>query len=89
MWQICFKEYDSNGMLVGLIPLKSVKVRSQWKKINAYLDACRDGIVREVQFYRNGKHYPSIVSDGTYRQFHEPITAMLPLFEYAKRVTGK
>lgn len=88
MWQICFKEYDSRGMLVGLIPIKSERVRSQWRKINAYLGACRDGMVREVQFYRGGRHFPSIVSDGVSQKFHAPIVAMMPLFEYAKRITG-
>ena len=87
MWQVCFKEYDGGGMLVGLKPVKASSVRSLWRRIDLYLSACQKGMVREVGFYRDGKNYPSIVSDGKHRQFHAPITAIMPLFGYMKRIS--
>lgn len=65
MWQVCFKEYDGGGMLVGLKPVKAARVHSLWRRIDSYLSACQKGMVREVGFYRDGKNYPSIVSDGS------------------------
>lgn len=87
MWQVCFKEYSSGGFLVGLVSCKTDKIKRQRRKIDAFLTACPKNMVREVQFYRNGRHFPSIVSDGAKRKMSSPIVAMMPLFEYAKRVS--
>ena len=87
MWQICLKEYDSSGMLVGLISCKADKIKYRWRRIDAFLSACPKNMVREAQFYRAGRHFPSIVSDGMTRKVSAPIVAMMPLFEYVKRIS--
>lgn len=89
MWQICLKEYDSSGILVGLVSCKTSKIRYRWKRIDAFLSACPHRMIREVQFCRAGKTYPSIISDGITRKASAPITAMMPLFEYAKRISER
>lgn len=87
MWQICLKEYDSTGFLVGLVSCKTEKVKYRWRRIDAFLSACPNNMVREAQFRRGGRHFPSIVSDGKTRKLSSPIVAMMPLFEYAKRIS--
>ena len=87
MWQICFKEYDGGGMLVGLVSCRTECVKRQWRRIDTFLSACPERMVREVQFCRGGKNFPSIVSNGHTRGWHAPITAMMPLFDYMKRIS--
>lgn len=84
-WNICLKEYDGNGYLISLIPCKCARIKMKYRMLDGFLSACPKGNVREVQFSRGGKNYPSLVSDGETRRFAEPIAAKLPLFEYAKR----
>lgn len=84
MWNICFREYDRDGNLTELISCKSKTVKSKWKTINSFLNACVTGKIREVQFCRAGKQKPSLISNGKEIQFAKPITAMLPLFSFAR-----
>lgn len=84
MWRICFREYDSEGNLTELISTKSVKIKSKWKTIQSYLKSCRPSFTREVQFCRNGKQMPSLVSNGETTRFEKPISALLPLFDYSR-----
>lgn len=85
-WDIVLKEYNKNGILVTLIPCKSAKIKTKWRAIDEFLNACPDGNVREIFFKRNGKIFPSLVSDGKKRMFAEPIASKLPLLEYARKL---
>jgi hypothetical protein len=85
-WEIVLKEYDSTGDLVTLIPCKSAKIKTRWRALDDFLIGCPDGNTREVRFRRNGKVFPSIISDGKRRLFAEPIAAKLPLLEYARKL---
>jgi len=84
MWSICFREYDSQGNLIELVGCKSTKIKSKFRMIRSFMAACKPGNVREVQFCRNGKQYPSLVTNGIEMKYAKPITAMLPLFDYAR-----
>lgn len=84
LWNICFREYDKRGYLLSLISCKCAKIKTKWRIIRDYLDNCPTGRVREVQYARYGKTFPSMVSDGEQLRFEAPIVAKLPLFEYAK-----
>ena len=86
MWRICFREYDDNGNLTELISTKSQNIKSRWRTINQFLRSCRPPFTREVQFCRNGKQMPSLVSNGEHIRFEKPITALLPLFDYARNI---
>ena len=86
MWNICFREYDAQGNLTELVNCKSVRIKSKSRMIRSFLSSCRKGNVREVQFCRNGKQYPSLVSNGVEAKYSKPITAMLPLFDYARNL---
>lgn len=85
LWNICFKEYDRNGYLISLIPCKCARIKMKFRAIKSFLGACPTGNVREVQFRRASKNYPSIVSDGNSSKWSAPVLAKLPLFEYCKR----
>lgn len=84
MWNICFREYNQSGSLVELVTVKSKSIKSRWKSIQSFLKSCKEGYVREVQFCRNGKQQPSLVSNGNEVKFMKPIVALLPLFEYSR-----
>lgn len=86
MWNICFREYDPKGNLTELVTCKSVKIKSKTRMIRLFMTACKPGNVREVQFCRNGKQYPSLVSNGIETKYAKPITALLPLFDYARNL---
>lgn len=86
MWSICFREYDSKGNLTELVTCKSVRIKSKTRMIRSFMTACKPGNVREIQFCRNGKQYPSLVSNGVETKYAKPITALLPLFDYARNL---
>lgn len=86
MWNICFREYDSNGNLTGLVSCRSEKIKSKSRTIRAFMTACKPGCIREIQFRKNGKQFPSMVTNGVDTKYAEPICAKLPLFEYAKNM---
>lgn len=83
MWNICFREYDGKGNLTELISVKSKKIKNRWSSIQKFLKSCGDGRTREVQFCRNSRQQPSLISSQGKIFFGKPIVAMLPLFEYA------
>lgn len=83
MWCISFREYDKKGFLTELVSCKSDRIKQRRKSICGFLDACPSGMIREIQFRRGGKTYPSIVTDGQIRRFASPIMANLPLLNYA------
>lgn len=85
-WSICFKEYDKAGILSSLISCKANRIKHKWKEIDKFLSSCPKDCIREIFFRRNGKNYPSIITDGTERRFSAPIQAKLPLFEYAAKL---
>lgn len=85
MWSIYFKEYDAKGNLVELISHRSKTISVQKRRINDFLKACKVGNVREVQFWRNNKSKPSLVSNGKSILFAPPIVAKLPLFDFCER----
>lgn len=87
-WCICFKEYDNRGYLLNLFSCRCARIRMKWRVIRDYLDNCPDNRIREVQYMRFGKTYPSMVSNGQSVRFGEPIVAKLPLFEYAKKCSA-
>lgn len=87
MWQICFREYDSTGMLLMLFSKKAEKIRHRNRSIDTFLSQCQSESIREVQFYRNGKQYPSIITDGQTRKFSKPIAARLPIFDYLRKIS--
>lgn len=84
MWNICFREYDMNGNLTELISCKSKRILTKWKSIQSFLHGCKEGKTREVQFCKNGRQQPSLVSNGEQIKFMKPIVALLPLFDYAR-----
>lgn len=86
MWSICFREYDSQGNLIELVNCKSLRIKSKTRMIRSFMSACKPGNIREVQFCRNGKQYPSMVSNGFETKYAKPIVAMLPLFDYARHL---
>ena len=86
MWNICFREYDSKGNLTELVNCKAVKIKTKNRMIKSFMIACKPGNVREIQFCRNGKQYPSLVSNGIETRYAKPIVAMLPLFDYARNL---
>lgn len=86
MWSICFREYDSQGNLIELVNCKSLRIKSKTRMIRSFMSACKPGNIREVQFCRNGKQYPSMVSNGIETKYAKPIVAMLPLFDYARHL---
>ena len=84
MWRICFREYDKDGNLTELISCKSITIKSKWKAVKSFLKSCNPDHTREVQFCKNGKQMPSLVSNGKETRFDKPISAMLPLFDYSR-----
>lgn len=84
MWNICFREYNQDGALTELVSCRSKRISSKWKTIKSFLEACKPDFIREVQFCKNGKQMPSLVSNGSGTKFEKPIVAMLPLFDFAR-----
>ena len=84
MWNICFREYNGEGTLTELVSCKSEKIKTKWKTIHKFLSNCKDGYIREVQFCRKGKQMPSLISNGKEIKYEKPISAMLPLFTFAR-----
>ena len=85
MWCIFFKEYDSRGNLTELVSCKSESIKSKWKRATSFVSKCPALRTREVQFIRNNRHMPSLISHNGSVKFGAPIVARLPLFDFCAR----
>lgn len=72
-WEIVFKTYDSNGLLLSLTDTTAVRIKSKWRLICSFLNAPHSHSVREVCFRKHGRFYPSLVNFNGSIRFHEPL----------------
>jgi hypothetical protein len=75
-WQLVFKVYTTDGMLIGLSDIITPSIKSQWRVVKGFLKSSQ-GDIREVCISRKGRTFSSLICRNGQISFSTPIRAMV------------